>query len=193
MFTYFPSRVFLKVDSLPAWHSFVPATSHLHLNYLRIPQRPTWIADPKQHLNHVQLATRPHHTAPHRRISELFGSDCSHWGLQCICPQYITQPAEGSLIYQVQQHSSRAAAKQQHHSSLKVEGGLRAAGCSPRLCRVGQASFFSLQTGRRVRNLHQTLTSSLPHSAIQRPLSADGLLLLLSLKATMFPLFTFAF
>lgn len=94
-------------------------------------------------------------------------------------------------------HLPSAAAQQQWSSNTtaawNVKGELKAEGCSPKLCREGQASFFSLQTGRRVRNLHQTLTSSLPHSTIKHPLSADGLLLLLSLKATMFPLFTFAF
>lgn len=106
-----------KSDSLPAWHTFVPATP-LHLNYQNIPQRPTWIDDPKQYLNYVQLATKLYYLAPLIRISKLSANVSYHrYEAQCslparCCPQYIILPADGSLIYRVRPSTPWAARRQ---------------------------------------------------------------------------------
>lgn len=55
-------------------------------------------------------------------------------------------------------HLPSAAAQQQWSSNTtaawNVKGELKAEGCSPKLCREGQASFFSLQTGWGISTRH---------------------------------------
>lgn len=203
-----------KSDSLPAWHTFVPATP-LHLNYQNIPQRPTWIDDPKQYLNYVQLATKLYYLAPLIRISKLSANVSYHrYEAQCslparCCPQYIILPADGSLIYRVRPSTPWAARRQGQRASSLGRAGRRGTG-SPRAAKGGSRRITArggkgapargggsgLQTEHRTRNLNRTLTLSLSHSTIQYPLSADCLLLVLMLKATVtsiYLLFTFAF
>lgn len=210
----FPAVYSRKSDSLPAWHTFVPATP-LHLNYQNIPQRPTWIDDPKQYLNYVQLATKLHYLAPLIRISQLSANVSYHrYEAQCslparCCPQYIIPPADGSLIYRVRPSTPWAARRRGQRAAAwgglggeePAPPGLPKAGAGESRPGGGQGAparggGSGLQTGHRTRNLNRTLTLSLSHSTIQYPLSADCLLLVLMLKATVtsiYLLFTFAF
>lgn len=142
----FPAVYSWKSDSLPAWYSFVPATP-LHLNYQNIPQRPTWIDDPKQYLNYVQLTTKLHSLVPLIRISKLSGNvNYHHYEAQCslpcqCCPQYIIPPAEGSLIYRVQpEHPGGAAGSELGRAGRRGPGSPRAAeGGEPALWLAGDS------------------------------------------------------
>lgn len=219
----FPAVYSWKSDSLPAWYSFVPATP-LYLNYQNIPQRPTWIDDPKQYLNDVQLATKLHYIAPLIRISKLSGNvdyhryEAQRSLLVWCCPQYISQPAEGSLIYRVQPEHLMSSRAPRGPGGGSAQGGGQQPGAGP-AGRAGQlpgckrqepgkhalslaggqrreGGGCSPQRGHRMRNLNEILTLSLSQLDYPVPLSADCLLLFLTLKATVtsiFPLFTFAF